>query len=148
MLNLFFKKKSGFTLLELLVVIAIIGLFAAITVVSLSSSRKRSRDAKRIADLSAIQQALELYYNSKNRYPVNLEELISAELLPNKPRDPNDKDYNYCTNGLQSKYHLGAVLEIQDNNAFKNDSDIQYGEDGCLQSFDGADRGGMYDLAP
>ena len=65
MINLFTKssKSKGFTLIELLVVVSIIGLLASIVVVSLGGSRTQSRDAKRLADLKQIQNALELCYN-------------------------------------------------------------------------------------
>ncbi len=63
------SKISGFTLIELLVVIAIIGILASTVIASLNSARKKSRDARRIADLKQIQLALELYYNSNNGYP-------------------------------------------------------------------------------
>lgn len=64
------KERAGFTLIELLVVIAIIGLLASVVLVSLNSARKKSRIAKRAADLSQIQKALELYYDDNgNIYP-------------------------------------------------------------------------------
>jgi len=154
MFKLFLKRKKGFTLLELLVVIAIIGLFAAITVILLSNSRMKSRDAKRIRDLNAIQKALELYYNANNKYPMNLDELVALDLLSAKPVDPYNRGvytYRYCVDGLQSKYHLGAVLEDRNNAALKTDFDLKEGQDGCaFGSFDGTDRknNNMYDLAP
>ena len=61
--------KPGFTLIELLVVIAIIGLLASIVLLALNSARSKSRDAKRIADMNQISQALELYYNDNYTYP-------------------------------------------------------------------------------
>ena len=63
-------KSKGFTLIELLVVIAIIGLLSTFAVVALNSSRAKSRDAKRLSDIKAIQTGLELYYADNNKYPL------------------------------------------------------------------------------
>jgi type II secretion system protein G len=64
------NSRAGFTLIELLVVIAIIGLLASIVLASLNGARRKSRDARRIADLKQIQNALELYSNDNNgKYP-------------------------------------------------------------------------------
>ncbi len=59
----------GFTLVELLVVIAIIGLLASVVLTSLSSARRKSRDAKRVADMKQLATAMELYYNDFSGYP-------------------------------------------------------------------------------
>lgn len=67
MYNVSFKK--GFTLIELLVVIAIIGILASVVLASLSSARSRSRDARRIADLRQIQNALALYISDNGIPP-------------------------------------------------------------------------------
>lgn len=62
-------KDTGFTLIELLVVIAIIGLLSSIVLVSLSTARSKGMDAQRVANISAVRTALELYYGSHNGYP-------------------------------------------------------------------------------
>ncbi|MBI5530659.1 MAG: prepilin-type N-terminal cleavage/methylation domain-containing protein [Candidatus Doudnabacteria bacterium] len=61
--------QRGFTLIELLVVIAIIGLLASVVLVALNGARQKSRDSKRVADLSQLAKAFELYYNEHNSYP-------------------------------------------------------------------------------
>lgn len=67
------KNKSylkGFTLIELLVVIAVIGLLSAVIMTSVSSARKKSRDATRKQDMISIRNALELYASSNDfTYP-------------------------------------------------------------------------------
>lgn len=64
------KNKSGFTLIELLVVVSIIGLLSSVVLASLSSARMKARDTLRMSHLDQIRNALELYYNTNNSYPV------------------------------------------------------------------------------
>jgi len=63
------KNNKGFTLIELLVVVSIIGLISTIAVYSLNLARLKARDAKRLADVTQIQKALDLYYDSKGVFP-------------------------------------------------------------------------------
>ena len=78
-------KLLGFTLIELLVVIAIIGLLSTLAVVALNSARLKSRDARRIADINAIQQGLELFMNDCDEYPISVAagDPIGGETLSN-----------------------------------------------------------------
>jgi len=62
-------KDKGFTLIELLVVISIIGLLSTLGMVALGSARERSRDAKRVADIFEVRNALEMYYVENSSYP-------------------------------------------------------------------------------
>lgn len=62
--------RKGFTLIELLIVIAILGVLGAILFVSIGGApQARARDAKRIADLRNLQQAIMLYYLEKGQFP-------------------------------------------------------------------------------
>lgn len=63
------KNYKGFTLIELLVVVLIIGILASLIIVNVSEARKSARDAKRVANLKAIQSALEMYNDKNGVYP-------------------------------------------------------------------------------
>ena len=113
------SDSSGFTLIELLVVIAIIGLLSSIVLASLNTARARGRDARRVADMHSVVQALELYANdNKGRYPANptsdftgacggqwscvgdLTILVTNKYIPSLPADPiyanTASNYRYC----------------------------------------------------
>jgi prepilin-type N-terminal cleavage/methylation domain-containing protein len=61
---------TGFTLIELLVVVAIIGILATIVMVSLTGAQKKSRDAKRKSDISAIKVGMDSYFIDNHRYAI------------------------------------------------------------------------------
>jgi len=54
--------KKGFTLIELLVVVAIMGILTMITVSQFTTARQKAHDVQRKADLSALRNALLMYY--------------------------------------------------------------------------------------
>lgn len=60
---------AGFTLIELLVVMVIISIITVVSMASIVKSQKRSRDTRRKIDITAIQSALESYYNQNKEYP-------------------------------------------------------------------------------
>lgn len=64
-------KRSSFTLIELLIVITIIMVIAGLVLFSLGPARARGRDAKRIANLGAIRDAVEMYKDGagQGKYP-------------------------------------------------------------------------------
>ena len=60
------KIQSAFTLVELLVVISIIGILAALSLVSFTTSQRQARDAQRKSDLRQYSTALEGYATRTN----------------------------------------------------------------------------------
>lgn len=70
-MSFFRASRPGFSLLEGLIVLAMIGLLAAFAAASLSSARARTRDAQRLAGMSSLRSALQLYWLEKATYPAS-----------------------------------------------------------------------------
>jgi len=118
-------NQKGFTLIELLVVIAIIGLLSSVVLASLNGARKKSRDARRVADLKQLQTAMELFYNDNNRYPIagtggsaaSITTLaaagLSASYMGAIPDDPlgGSQHYYWETDSTGQNYCMAAKME-------------------------------------
>lgn len=127
------KRNTGFTLIELLVAIGILGVMATVAIAVLNpfAQFQKADDAKRKADLSQIQKALEIYYQDYGEYPAftnNSYYLYPIVTLPATrgqkiwgsswqpymnviPKDSNgNKNYVYYTTDRQS-YYLYASLD-------------------------------------
>jgi prepilin-type N-terminal cleavage/methylation domain-containing protein len=119
MINL--KSKKGFTLVEFLVVISIIGILTTGVTVLLSSAKSKSRDSKRLSDMSILNQALEQYKLDEGVYPEAItpgEALVGANqgikyaiAVPTNPSprtdgDCPDEDYTYVQDNNGASYHI------------------------------------------
>jgi len=150
-----FKKSSarGFTLIELLVVIAIIGILSSVVLASLNDARKKSRDAKRIADVKQLQLALELYFDSNGTYPSTTSSLTGTYISV-VPVDPvGGAAYSYAGLGSGAtctSYHLGATLEQAGHTVLGSDSDAAAGTacTGSGADFASTNLDAIYDVKP
>src|SRR5680860_1828394 len=126
------KFSKGFTLIEMLIVITIIALLASLILVGMGGARAKTRDARRVADLHNVMNALELYYSSNSQYPQDIsswEDLddtlttagIGVSRIPYDPLNSTGSAYKYGvdTSNYQD-YVLGATLETPDS-ALDND---------------------------
>ncbi|ROL74575.1 type II secretion system major pseudopilin GspG [Pseudomonas vranovensis] len=120
-------RQRGFTLMEIMVVIFIIGLLIAVVAPSVLGSQDKAMKQKVMADLSTLEQALDMYRLDNLRFPSaeqGLAALVSkptAEPLPRAwradgyirrlPQDPWGTAYQYRTPGQHGRidiYSLGA----------------------------------------
>lgn len=133
------KTQKGFTLIELLVVIAIIGILSSVVLASLNSARRKSRDARRMADLQQIKLASELYFDASSAYPATLS-VLAPEYIGTVPNDPLTGDaYAYEVESPATDYCLGAELEDTDMASSTESNDA------CITSLGG---GVNYAVAP
>lgn len=129
---MFNKNKKGFTLIELLVVIAIIGILSSVVLASLNSARKKSRDARRVADIGQLRLALELYFDANRDYPASATlSALTPTFIPSLPVDPLGGAYPYVKCST-TQYHIGASLEDSTHAALTGDLDAIPG--GCVGS--------------
>ncbi|OEC33822.1 general secretion pathway protein G [Pseudomonas cuatrocienegasensis] len=120
-------RQRGFTLMEIMVVIFIIGLLVAIVAPNVLGNQDQAMQQKVRADLSTLEQALDLYRLENLRYPTaeqGLKALIerpTSEPLPRAwrtdgyirrlPTDPWGAAYQYRAPGQHGRfdvYSLGA----------------------------------------
>lgn len=123
---MFNKKERGFTLIELLVVIAIIGILSSVVLASLNSARRKSRDARRVADIKQLQLALELSYDTNGSYPaaISVATLVTPGYIAAIPSDPTGAvAYPYDQISSGSSYHVGTNLETSNHTALSSDVD-------------------------
>lgn len=120
-------QSRGFTLIELMVVIAIIGLLSVIVLGALSEAREGARDAKRLQDVDAVVNALELYATSNGGlYPaasagatpcggayclMNIQASLVPTYMGSIPRDPSygsiaPIDYRYWSSSNRTRYTI------------------------------------------
>jgi len=89
------NSESGFTLIELLVVIAIIALLSSIALIALTSARQKSRDVKRLGDMTQMNTALELFFATNKGYPsgtIGIPQGIAPGYASSLPKTPVPPD--------------------------------------------------------
>jgi general secretion pathway protein G len=95
-------KEDGFTLVELMVVLVIIGLLATIVIINVMPAVDRAAVTKAHADISTLEQAVEMYRLDNLHYPTSeegLQALLAGRYVPRLPDDPWHHPYRYAAPG-------------------------------------------------
>jgi len=119
------KIKKGFTLIELIIVVFIIGLLGTIVTISISGAKSKSRDVKRISEITNLQIALDNFNIAEGSYPEYLnpgEPLIGSTtgivFMSKIPENFSYYDmdcyvdgYEYFYDVIENKYKIAFCLE-------------------------------------
>ncbi len=89
------KFSQGFTLIELMVVVTLIGILIAAGIIAFTNAQMSARDSKRKADINAISDAMEQYFQTNKAYPLSPYPAAIGGLFPSGsiPKDPNGSSY-------------------------------------------------------
>jgi general secretion pathway protein G len=82
------SRMSGFTLMEMMIVMVLIVILAGIGLTSYGNSVQRAKEATLKEDLFRMRDAIDQYYADKNKYPSNLDALVTEKYLRAVPVDP------------------------------------------------------------
>lgn len=132
--------RRGFTLIELVVVISILAILSGVLVPRVKNHMKAANDARRVADIKRIRNAVEQYYMDKGAYPEArtnssfggwdvscdggfIDVLVETGYLESMPHDPiEDATFHYryyvynqgaysCDGG--SKYYVLGIRNFE-----------------------------------
>ena len=109
--------KRGFTLIELLISATIAALLMSTAIVSYTNVNKKSRDAKRQADMQSIRSALEICRSNTGTYPASIAGTVTCSdatiTLSVTPVDPKTAAlYPYAVGSPATTYTLTCTLEL------------------------------------
>jgi general secretion pathway protein G len=82
------RDARGWTLLELVVVTALIVILAGIATAQHRNAIVRTKEAVLKENLFRMRDAIDQYYADKNRYPSDLQALVSDQYIREVPTDP------------------------------------------------------------
>ena len=122
--------SAGFSLMELLIVIALIGILVSLGAASYTAAQKKTRDARRQADMKSIQEAFEQYYSdSSATYPTSASCTVDATYLPaGLPVDPKTGGaYTLTCDATGSTYCACATLEGATTGGNASDTSCTWG---------------------
>lgn len=119
------NRQSAFTLVELLIVVVILIILATIGIALYKGSSARARDVRRIADIKAIANALEVNYNPSVGYmPIQATWFTSGKV----PYDPLFSNYHVP---YDSEWHDVCGSGIEPDNACLYCNNTRHGVGYC-----------------
>ena len=79
---------DGFTLIELLIVMSLIVVLSSVALVGYQNSVIRAREAVLMDDLHKLREAIDQYYDDKQKWPSTLQDLVTDGYVRKIPDDP------------------------------------------------------------
>jgi general secretion pathway protein G len=82
------RDTRGWTLIEMVVVMSLIVILAGLATAMYKNSVIKAREAVLKEDLFRMRDAIDQYYADKNKYPADIQALVSDGYMREIPKDP------------------------------------------------------------
>jgi prepilin-type N-terminal cleavage/methylation domain-containing protein len=102
--------RQGFTLVELLVTISIIATLTAILLPNFMGARQKATDSQKIQDMTSIKNALRMYYNDNQNYPLG-SGITNVQSLLAKYMTDTGVGYTYYQTNTGDGFQLCTYLD-------------------------------------
>ena len=122
------RAQGGFSLLEIMVVVVILGILASVVVPNILGNKEKADRQKAVTDITALENALEMYYLDNSRYPTTeqgLDALVSKPeagpvprsypsggYLKRLPNDPWGNPYQLVGPGVNGRIDVYSQDQI------------------------------------
>jgi general secretion pathway protein G len=120
------RSAAGFTLIELMIVMVLITILASIGLALYGNSITRAKEAALSQDLVEMRKAIDEYYADKNKWPADLQTLVSDKYLRFIPKDP-------FTNSADTWQTVFGEPDPSNPTAAGGISDVKSGSDATAQ---------------
>lgn len=114
--------QKGFTLLEIMIVVVILGLLASFVIPNLMGNKEKADHQKAVSDITALENALDMYRLDNGRYPTEAQGLQALVKKPETaplarhypdegylrrlPQDPWGGDYSLRNPGKMNRIDI------------------------------------------
>lgn len=121
------QRRTGFTLIEMSVVVAIIGLLYVTVVPMYGRTIQRSKETALKKDLYVFRTTLNDYFKDHEKWPENLDTLVTQGYIRNIPPDPfTEKNDTWVT--VPSQPGNNDVYDVKSGAEGQNLDGISYGD--------------------
>ena len=99
-------NSSGFVLLRSIVLVLSILVLVIAAIMGIASGRGQARDARRVADIKQVSEALKVYYENNQKYPEDMSSQPKdmANYLEFWPKSPTPSDGS-CTKEVNNYFY-------------------------------------------
>ena len=138
------RRQRGFTLLEVMMVLVIIGVLASLVAPNILGNRDRANLQKAVADITGLENALQMYYAHNNVMPTTeqgLEALVQRPTIAPEPRNYQDGGYiqRLPSDPWGNDYVLVSPGEMGRYDLCSNGPDLQLGNEDDICNFNLSD---------
>jgi len=120
--------RKGFTLIELLVVLAIMATLLSIVAPRYMASLDKAKEAALKTNLRLMREAIDKYKADKQKYPDNLQQLVTERYLAAVPVDPVSEQADTWVVVYPPAPAASAVYDVRSGAEGAGPSGTPYGE--------------------